>query len=103
MELLRGNDPELATRVGAHQLHVIEPLEPPPAGLLDHLPGSALLLVVLASDGTDDLAREPAHVVLVLPLLIGEGEVHFQRPPSRCGPRLLEAEPRATRFSLEID
>jgi hypothetical protein len=31
---------------------------------------------VLAGDGTDDLARELTDVILVLPLLVGEGEVH---------------------------
>ena len=81
VELLGGGHAELTVGIGAHPLHVLEPLQAPLACLLDHLPGSALLLVVLAGGGADDLTGEPADLVPVLPLLVGEGEVHFERLP----------------------
>ena len=60
VQLLGGDDAELAVGVGAHALHVVEPVQAPLAGLLDDLPGSALLGVVLGRGRADHLAREPA-------------------------------------------
>ena len=81
VQLLGGDDAELTVRVLPHLLHVLEALQAPLAGLPDDLPGRALLGVVLRRDGPDHLAGEPPDLLLVLPLLVVESEIHLGAPP----------------------
>ena len=76
VELLGGDHAELPVGVAAHALHVIEAVEAPPARLLDHLPRSALVPVVLGRRRTNHLAGELAAAVLELTLLISQSEIH---------------------------
>ena len=76
VHLLGGDDAELAVGVGAGALQVVEAVQAPLARLLDGIPGRALLAVVLVRDGADHLAREPPDVVLELPVLIIQREIH---------------------------
>ena len=76
MELLRADDPVHAVGVLAHSLKVVETVQAASAGLLDHLPGSRLLGVVLGSHRPDHVAREAPHLRLELELVLVEREVH---------------------------
>ena len=76
VELLGRDHLHLALCVGGGALDALEAAEALLAGLFDHLPGGALLFVVLAGGGPDHLAGEGPAALLVLQLLVVECEIH---------------------------
>jgi hypothetical protein len=76
VELLGRDHRHLPLGVGSRALDPLEAAEALLARLLDHLPGSALLFVVLARRGTDHLAGEGPAALLELLLLLVQCEIH---------------------------
>ena len=76
VELFGGDHLHLAVGVGGRALDRLEALEALLARLLDHLPGSALLFVVLARRRADHVAGEGPAAVLELLLLLVQCEIH---------------------------
>ena len=76
VELLGRDHLHLALLVGGGALDALEAAEALLARLLDHLPGDALLFVVLAGGGPDHLAGEGPAALLVLLLLVVQCEIH---------------------------
>ena len=76
VELFGGDHLHLALRVGGVALDRLQGAEALLASLLDDLPGSALLFVVLARGGTDHVAGEGPDTIFVLLLLVVQCEIH---------------------------
>jgi hypothetical protein len=76
VELLGRDHLHLALPVAGGALDRLERAEALAARLLDHLPGDALLFVVLAGGGPDHLAGEGPAALLELQLLVGQCEIH---------------------------
>jgi hypothetical protein len=85
MELLSRDHLHLAVGVRGGALDRLEALESLPARLFDHIPGRALLFVVLARRGPDHVARESPGAVFELLLLLVQCEIHVI-PSSRALP-----------------
>ncbi len=76
VELFGRDHLQLALGVSGRALDALEAAEALLARLLDHIPGDALLFVVLAGRGPDHLAGEGPAAVLELLLLVVECEIH---------------------------
>ncbi len=77
VELFGRDHLHLALGVAGRALDALEAAEALLARLLDHLPGDALLFVVLAGGGPDHLAGEGPAALLELLLLLVQCEIHW--------------------------
>ena len=84
VELFGGDHLHLALGVGGRALDRLEAAEALLARLLDHLPGDALLFVVLARGRADHLAGEVPAPLLELLLLVVQCEIHLVPLVARC-------------------
>ena len=76
VELFGRDHLHLAVGVGGRALDRLEALKALLARLLDHLPGNALLFVVLARRGADHVAGKGPGAVFVVLLFIVQCEIH---------------------------
>jgi hypothetical protein len=72
VKLLRVDGAELAVRIGAEPLDVLDSVQSPAPRLLHHLPRNALVGVVDRCRGTDHLRGKAATESLELELLFGQ-------------------------------